>query len=187
MTTTEQTVAAPDSSGLDSPATRALWAIKDCWTIVMQEFTHVVRQPSTFAWQLGMPVVMVLMFVYVFGSAMDVTGQGAGVDRRLFVGSMDRQVEHHLRLGAPPTVDRRLRHAGLQSDPLNRQTGVAMQAQELTHRLGQTGVCAGAPRIARCARLLLRHSNSIQSCFTTTLRSVSHSLRRPPGLMQGAL
>ncbi|HIZ37838.1 MAG TPA: ABC transporter permease, partial [Candidatus Ruania gallistercoris] len=34
--------------------------------------------PSTFAWQLGMPVVMVLMFVYVFGSAMDVTGQGAG-------------------------------------------------------------------------------------------------------------
>ena len=62
----------------DSAGSRALWAIKDCWTIVMQEFTHVVRQPSTFAWQLGMPVVMVLMFVYVFGSAMDVTGQGAG-------------------------------------------------------------------------------------------------------------
>ena len=78
MTTTEQNVAAPDSSDLDSPATRARWAIKDCWTIVMQEFTHLVRQPSTFAWQLGMPVVMVLMFVYVFGSAMDVTGQGAG-------------------------------------------------------------------------------------------------------------
>ena len=62
----------------DSAGSRALWAIKDCWTIVMQEFTHLVRQPSTFAWQLGMPVVMVLMFVYVFGSAMDVTGQGAG-------------------------------------------------------------------------------------------------------------
>lgn len=38
-----------------------------------------VRQPSTFAWQLGWPVVMVLMFVYVFGSAMDVVGLGAGV------------------------------------------------------------------------------------------------------------
>ncbi|WP_375001013.1 ABC transporter permease [Aeromicrobium sp. CTD01-1L150] len=62
----------------DSLATRTLWAAKDCWTIVVQEFTHLLRQPSTFAWQLGMPVVMVLMFVYVFGSAMDVTGQGAG-------------------------------------------------------------------------------------------------------------
>ncbi|MEE6280424.1 ABC transporter permease [Georgenia sp. MJ170] len=59
-------------------AYRLTWAVKDCWTIVVQEFTHLVRQPSTFAWQLGMPVVMVLMFVYVFGSAMDVTGQGAG-------------------------------------------------------------------------------------------------------------
>jgi ABC-2 type transport system permease protein len=45
---------------------------------VLQEFTHLIRQPSTFAWQLGMPVMMVLMFVYVFGSAMDVTGMGAG-------------------------------------------------------------------------------------------------------------
>lgn len=60
------------------PVSRLTWAMKDCWTIVMQELTHLVRQPSTFAWQLGMPVVMVLMFVYVFGSAMDVTGQGAG-------------------------------------------------------------------------------------------------------------
>lgn len=57
---------------------RAYWAIRDCWTIVLQEFTHIIRQPSNFLWQLGMPVVMVLMFVYVFGSAMDVTGQGAG-------------------------------------------------------------------------------------------------------------
>ncbi|GAA4417831.1 ABC transporter permease [Georgenia halophila] len=63
----------------DTLGSRARWAVRDCWTIVLQEFTHLVRQPSTFAWQLGMPVVMVLMFVYVFGSAMDVTGMGAGV------------------------------------------------------------------------------------------------------------
>ena len=62
----------------DSLASRTRWAVKDCWTIVLQEFTHLIRQPSTFAWQLGMPVMMVLMFVYVFGSAMDVTGMGAG-------------------------------------------------------------------------------------------------------------
>lgn len=67
---------------LDLPAEtrtdRAKWAVLDCLTVVWQELTHLVRQPSTFAWQLGFPIMMVLMFVYVFGSAMDVTGQGAG-------------------------------------------------------------------------------------------------------------
>lgn len=62
----------------DTPRQRAKWAVVDSWTIVRQELTHLVRQPSTFAWQLGFPVAMVLMFVYVFGSAMDVTGHGAG-------------------------------------------------------------------------------------------------------------
>ncbi|MDV6012813.1 ABC transporter permease [Haloechinothrix sp. LS1_15] len=62
----------------DTPGARAKWAVADSWTIVLQELTHLVRQPSTFAWQLGFPIVMVLMFVYVFGSAMDVSGQGAG-------------------------------------------------------------------------------------------------------------
>lgn len=63
----------------DSAVARLRWAVVDCVTIVWQELTHLVRQPSTFAWQLGFPIVMVLMFVYVFGSAMDVTGLGAGV------------------------------------------------------------------------------------------------------------
>jgi len=66
----------PDTD--DSLATRARWAVVDCWTVVLQELTHLVRQPSMFAWQLGFPIVMVLLFVYVFGSAMDVSGQGAG-------------------------------------------------------------------------------------------------------------
>lgn len=78
MTTTElqpRDAGAPEQSGFE----RLRWALIDCWTIVMQELTHMVRQPATFAWQIGSPVVMVLMFVYVFGSAMDVTGEGAGV------------------------------------------------------------------------------------------------------------
>lgn len=66
------------ASAQESSASRLTWAARDSWTIVAQEFTHLLRQPSTFAWQIGFPVVMVLMFVYVFGSAMDVTGQGAG-------------------------------------------------------------------------------------------------------------
>jgi ABC-type multidrug transport system permease subunit len=67
---------APDTD--DSMASRAKWAVIDCWAVVLQELAHLVRQPSTFAWQLGFPIAMVLMFVYVFGSAMDVSGRGAG-------------------------------------------------------------------------------------------------------------
>lgn len=59
---------------------RIKWTLHDYGAIVGREFSHFLRQPSTFLWQLGFPVVMVLLFVYVFGSAMDVTGEGAGVD-----------------------------------------------------------------------------------------------------------
>ncbi|MGK5499657.1 ABC transporter permease [Streptomyces sp. URMC 125] len=48
------------------------WALADCWTIVRRDLLHLVRQPSIVAWQLGFPIVSVLLFVYVFGSAMDV-------------------------------------------------------------------------------------------------------------------
>lgn len=79
MTTTPTTTQkAHHKATGETSRSRMLWGIRDCWTIVLQEFTHLFRQPSTFAWQIGFPVVMVLMFVYVFGSAMDVTGQGAG-------------------------------------------------------------------------------------------------------------
>jgi ABC-type polysaccharide/polyol phosphate export permease len=59
---------------------RLKWTLHDYRAIVGQEFTHLWRQPVNFAWALGFPIVMVLLFVYVFGSAMDVTGEGAGVD-----------------------------------------------------------------------------------------------------------
>lgn len=77
MTTTISAPKSQDES-TQSAGSRLIWAVRDCWTIVLQEMTHLIRQPSTLAWQVGFPVVMVLMFVYVFGSAMDVTGQGAG-------------------------------------------------------------------------------------------------------------
>ncbi|MBO8186614.1 ABC transporter permease [Streptomyces spirodelae] len=56
---------------------RLYWAVADCWTIVRRDLTHLAKQPSLIAWQLGFPIVSVLLFVYVFGSAMDV---GKGVD-----------------------------------------------------------------------------------------------------------
>ncbi|XRQ05782.1 ABC transporter permease [Actinomadura welshii] len=55
---------------------RLYWAVADCWTIVLRGLMHYVRQPSNIAWQLGFPVVSVLLFGYVFGSAMSVPGGG---------------------------------------------------------------------------------------------------------------
>ncbi|WP_342778742.1 ABC transporter permease [Phytoactinopolyspora halophila] len=55
---------------------RLYWAMADCWTIVRRGLTHYVRQPSNIAWQLGFPIVAVLLFGYVFGSAMSVPGGG---------------------------------------------------------------------------------------------------------------
>ncbi|AKG44613.1 multidrug ABC transporter permease [Streptomyces xiamenensis] len=65
-----------DIPTLDGPERRVHWAVRDCWTLVRRELTHLVREPAVIAWQLGFPIVSVLLFVYVFGSAMDV-GDGA--------------------------------------------------------------------------------------------------------------
>ncbi|MFE3887012.1 ABC transporter permease [Streptomyces lydicus] len=65
----------------DGPARRLYWAFADCLTIVRRDLTHLVRQPVIIAWQLGFPIVSVLLFVYVFGSAMNV---GGGVDYPTF-------------------------------------------------------------------------------------------------------
>ncbi|AZS73605.1 multidrug ABC transporter permease [Streptomyces lydicus] len=65
----------------DGPVRRLYWAFADCLTIVRRDLTHLVRQPVIIAWQLGFPIVSVLLFVYVFGSAMNV---GGGVDYTTF-------------------------------------------------------------------------------------------------------
>ncbi|WP_411137656.1 ABC transporter permease [Streptomyces sp. C10] len=65
----------------DGPVRRLYWAFADCLTIVRRDLTHLVRQPVIIAWQLGFPIVSVVLFVYVFGSAMNV---GGGVDYATF-------------------------------------------------------------------------------------------------------
>ncbi|MFH0243866.1 ABC transporter permease [Streptomyces sp. HK10] len=62
----------PTATAPSGPQGRLYWALADCWTIVRRDLTHIARQPSIIAWQLGFPIVSVLLFVYVFGSAMDV-------------------------------------------------------------------------------------------------------------------
>ncbi|WP_165986285.1 ABC transporter permease [Streptomyces sp. YIM 98790] len=65
---------------MTGPERRLHWALADCWTIVRRDLTHLVRQPSIIAWQLGFPIVSVLLFVYVFGSAMEVGDTAGEVD-----------------------------------------------------------------------------------------------------------
>ncbi|MEU7196328.1 ABC transporter permease [Streptomyces xinghaiensis] len=64
--------AAGFAADLAVPERRIHWAVADCLVIVRNELTHLARQPANIAWQLGFPIVSVLLFVYVFGSAMDV-------------------------------------------------------------------------------------------------------------------
>ena len=67
---------ARDAASDEGIGARLYWAVADCWTIVLRGLTHYVRQPGTIAWQLGFPIVSVLLFGYVFGSAMSVPGGG---------------------------------------------------------------------------------------------------------------
>ncbi|MFJ1577726.1 ABC transporter permease [Streptomyces sp. NPDC088182] len=55
---------------------RAYWAVADCWNVVRRGLTHYQRQPVYILWQLGFPIVSVLLYGYVFGSAMTVPGGG---------------------------------------------------------------------------------------------------------------
>lgn len=55
---------------------RAYWAVVDCWNVVRRGLTHYRRQPAYILWMLGFPVVSVLLYGYVFGSAMKVPGGG---------------------------------------------------------------------------------------------------------------
>ncbi|GGW59317.1 ABC transporter permease [Streptomyces xantholiticus] len=49
---------------------RAYWAVADCWNVVRRGLTHYQRRPVMIAWQLGFPIISVLLYGYVFGGAM---------------------------------------------------------------------------------------------------------------------
>ncbi|MGY5001450.1 ABC transporter permease [Streptomyces griseus] len=58
------------------------WAVSDCWNLTRRTLTHYQRHPSAIVWQLGFPILSVLLYGYVFGSAMKVPGGG---DYRVFL------------------------------------------------------------------------------------------------------
>jgi ABC-2 type transport system permease protein len=59
-----------------SPLDRLRWAVADAWAVTLRDLTHWVHQPATVVVGLLFPVLMVLMFGYLFGGAMSVPGGG---------------------------------------------------------------------------------------------------------------
>src|SRR5262249_60113859 len=59
-----------------TPWGRLSWAGSDCLTVVGREINHLRRAPGMLIGALVFPAVMVVMFGYVFGSAISVPGGG---------------------------------------------------------------------------------------------------------------
>jgi ABC-2 type transport system permease protein len=60
-----------------TPPARARWAAVDSWTIARRDLLHWVREPTRILGTLIFPIVFVVLFGYVFGSAISVPGGGA--------------------------------------------------------------------------------------------------------------
>ena len=60
-----------------APLSRLRWAIADGWTMTRRNMTHVVRAPEELIIYFSLPIMFVLVFGYVFGSGMSVSGGGS--------------------------------------------------------------------------------------------------------------
>ncbi|MEV0120752.1 ABC transporter permease [Streptomyces sp. NPDC050703] len=67
------------------PHGRLFWALADSGNITRRYLTHFLRQPVTIAWQLGFPIISVLLYGFVFGEAMKVPGGGDDGDYKQFL------------------------------------------------------------------------------------------------------
>jgi ABC-2 type transport system permease protein len=60
-----------------TPLERLRWAVLDTWTVTGRDLVHWVRQPTPVLVTLLFPVMLVLMFGYLFGGAMTVPDGGS--------------------------------------------------------------------------------------------------------------
>jgi ABC-2 type transport system permease protein len=61
---------------LADPVSRLRWTVTDGWTLVRRELWHLRNQPGQLVSALIFPVALVVLFGYVFGSAIAVPGGG---------------------------------------------------------------------------------------------------------------
>jgi ABC-2 type transport system permease protein len=66
-----------DMGNTGSPVGRMRWAVRDSWLVAQRDMTQWVHEPQMIVWGLAFPVMFVLLFAYVFGSAMSVPGGGS--------------------------------------------------------------------------------------------------------------
>jgi ABC-2 type transport system permease protein len=59
-----------------TPLERLRWAVTDAWTVTGRDLAHWARQPAPLIMGLLFPVLMVVMFGYLFGGAMSVPDGG---------------------------------------------------------------------------------------------------------------
>lgn len=57
-----------------APGGRLRWALTDGWTVARRDLAHWAREPAPVVIGLLFPVLVVLMFVYLFGGAMALPG-----------------------------------------------------------------------------------------------------------------
>jgi ABC transporter DrrB family efflux protein len=57
-------------------AARTRWAFADTWTVTLRYLTHLRRAPERIAIGLAFPIISILLFGYVFGSAIPMPGNG---------------------------------------------------------------------------------------------------------------
>ncbi|MFF5975534.1 ABC transporter permease [Streptomyces sp. NPDC012769] len=69
-------MSAADLTPAAAPRGRAHWAVADCLSLVRRTLLNYRRKPVAVVWQLGFPIVSVLLYGFVFGSAMRVPGGG---------------------------------------------------------------------------------------------------------------
>ena len=71
---TTATVAARPAVG--QPGSRVIWAIKDTWVLARRSVARIAREPEQLSDVTIQPVIFVLLFAYVFGSAIHLPGGG---------------------------------------------------------------------------------------------------------------
>lgn len=59
------------------PLSRAWWAVKDTWVLCRRSIARIAREPEQLMDVTIQPVIFVLLFTYVFGSAIHLPGGGS--------------------------------------------------------------------------------------------------------------
>lgn len=72
--------AAHASVAADTVPTRLRWAVADAMTVARRNIVHIVRVPESLTDVTIQPIIFVLLFGYVFGSAIAVPGESDYID-----------------------------------------------------------------------------------------------------------